>query len=159
MKTTWSTDAATSARMKRVGTSATAPELRVRAAVRILGVRYRAVLRSLPGAPDLGSKKLRWVIFVNGCFWHGHRDCARATIPRRNRQAWAAKIAANKSRDRRVVRELRRAGYSVLVIWECQTFDEELLARRLRSFFRRIDEATATPYEPIRGVSATRTPL
>ena len=118
---------------------ATAPELRVRAAVRLLGVRARAVLSSLPGTPDLGSKKQRWVIFVNGCFWHGHPECSRATMPRRNRAAWAAKITATKSRDRRVARELRRAGFSVLVVWECQTFDEELLARRLRRFFRRID--------------------
>ncbi|MBE7481977.1 MAG: DNA mismatch endonuclease Vsr [Polyangiaceae bacterium] len=139
MKTKWPTDARTSARMKRVGKSATAAELRVRATLRLLGVRSRTVVRSLPGTPDLGSKKRRWVIFVNGCFWHGHPGCSRATIPRRNRAAWLAKIAANKSRDTRVERELRGAGFSVLVVWECQTLDAELLGRRLRSFFRRID--------------------
>lgn len=140
--------------MKRVGTSATAPELRVRAAVRLLGVRFRAALRSLPGTPDLGSTKRRWVIFVHGCFWHGHPGCSRATVPRRNHEAWAAKIGANKSRDRRVARDLRAAGFSVLVVWECQTLDEQLLGRRLRRFFRRIDDATAAPEEPMRGTCA-----
>jgi DNA mismatch endonuclease (patch repair protein) len=142
--------------MKRVRTSATAPELRVRAAVRLLGVRFRAALRSLPGTPDLGSKKRRWVIFVNGCFWHGHSGCSRATMPRRNRAAWAAKIGANKSRDRRVARDLRGVGFSVLVVWECQTLDEDLLARRLRSFFRRLDHATAAPDDPMRGAYVKR---
>lgn len=77
-------------------------------------------------------------------------------MPRRNRAAWAAKIAANKSRDRRVGRELREAGFSVLVVWECQTVDGELLARRLRRFFRRLDDATAAPDEPMTGACVKR---
>lgn len=135
MKTRWLTDPITSARMKRVRQTATGPEQRVQAVFRTLGLRFSTSLRSLDGRPDLCSKKHRWAIFVHGCFWHGHAHCQYATVPRRNRTAWLAKIEGNKARDRRVTNTLRKNGYAIQVIWECQTHDHNRLRRRLVAFF------------------------
>lgn len=133
----WPTDAETSERMKRVKQSGTGPERRVRSVLRENGVRFKANVRSLPGTPDFCHKSSKWAILVHGCFWHGHRGCKRATIPTRNRRAWLQKIKRNTMRDLDVVKKLRREGYAVLVVWECETFDSELLQRRLRRFVPR----------------------
>jgi len=102
--------------------------------VHALGFRYRLHVRSLPGAPDLVFPRLRKVIFVSGCFWHMH-TCGRCRIPATRRSYWVAKLKRNAARDKRVQRALRRAGGSVLVVWECQTAAgrrERLRARLMR---------------------------
>jgi DNA mismatch endonuclease (patch repair protein) len=131
----WPTDPATSARMKLVRRTATGPEQRVQDALREIGVRFTTALRSVAGTPDLGSRKYRWAIFVHGCFWHGHARCPYATVPRRNRMAWFAKIEGNKARDRSVMHTLRSKGFVTLVIWECQTHDAKRIRQRLMTFF------------------------
>src|SRR5438045_3715628 len=93
------TDRETSARMKRVRQRDTAPEIALRKWLWRQGYRFRVHNRRLPGTPDLSNTSKRWAIFVNGCFWHGHEGCARATVPKRNREFWVAKIAANQARD------------------------------------------------------------
>jgi DNA mismatch endonuclease (patch repair protein) len=96
-----------------------------------MGFRNRLHLRSLPGAPDLVLPRLRKVIFVSGCFWHMH-SCGRCRIPTARRKYWVAKLQRNAERDQRVQRALRRAGWGVLVVWECQTLavkGERLMAR------------------------------
>ena len=135
MKTIWPTDDLTSARMKRVRRSDTAPEQRVRDAIRATKIRFSTALQSVVGTPDFCSKKHQWAVFVHGCFWHGHANCSRSTLPLRNRALWLEKIQRNKARDRRVVRMLREQGYAVLVIWECQTYDSNRLLKILFSFF------------------------
>ncbi len=129
------TDEATSARMSRIRQAGTLPELAVRTALRSLGHGYRTRNRDLPGTPDLANRKKRWVIFVHGCFWHRHPGCVRSTTPRRNRQLWEQKFDSNMARDASKAARLRRLGYSVLTVWECQTVAGEslqkLLARRL----------------------------
>jgi DNA mismatch endonuclease, patch repair protein len=97
----------------------TTPELTVRRLVHSLGYRYRLHVRSLPGTPDLVFPRLRKVINVNGCFWHLHR-CAHCRVPSSRRSYWIAKLERNAARDVRTVRELRRSGWQVMVIWECQ---------------------------------------
>lgn len=115
------TDAATSRRMAGIRQKGTTPELAVRRALTRLGLRYRITNRDLPGSPDLANRSRRWAIFVHGCFWHRHRDCRRTSTPTRNREFWEAKFTANIERDRRAVDALRRAGYHVATVWECET--------------------------------------
>jgi len=83
----------------------------------------------LPGKPDFTWSKLRIVVFVDGCFWHGH-DCSRSTQPKTNANNWKIKIEGNKNRDRKVTRELRQKGYKVLRIWECEISKRPIHALR-----------------------------
>ena len=127
-----------SAVMRAVKARDTAPELAVRAAVRALGYarRYRLNSAKLPGKPDLVFGPMRKVIFVHGCFWHGH-DCSRgARQPKDNAAYWRAKIARNTGRDRAALKTLRDTGWSTLVIWECDTRDSAALSRTLARFLR-----------------------
>lgn len=119
------TDPATSYRMRQVGQSETEPELAVRSILREVGHHYRLKNRDLPGNPDMANRSQGWVIFVHGCFWHGHDECRRAQLPKRNRSYWKEKIEKNQTRDRRVVSELEAMGYSVLTIWECELGSRE----------------------------------
>lgn len=106
--------------MGRVRQSGSAAELKVAAALRSLNVAYRKNVRALPGSPDFANRKRLWAVFVNGCFWHQHTGCSRATVPKANHAFWVEKFAANRARDARAVRALRRAGFRVAIIWECE---------------------------------------
>lgn len=128
-----------SAVMRAVKSTDTAPERAVRAAVRAAGYgrRYRLNGAHLPGKPDLVFTSLNKVVFVHGCFWHGH-DCKRgARQPKDNAAYWCAKIERNRARDLSSLRALKGDGWSALVIWECETRDEAALTRRLRAFLER----------------------
>lgn len=105
-----------SEQMRRVRTSATGPELKVRKIVRALGLRYTSKTKHLPGRPDVLLPTLGIAVFVHGCFWHGCSKCFLE--PTTNRLWWRRKIAATRSRDQRTARQLRRLGYSVITIWE-----------------------------------------
>lgn len=109
-----------SERMRRVGSKNTAPEMIVRQMLHRLGYRYVLHDRRLPGQPDLVFPSRGKVVFVHGCFWHGH-DCRRGTRPKSNAVFWATKIEGNKVRDTRHLRTLRALGWRVLVVWECAT--------------------------------------
>jgi DNA mismatch endonuclease, patch repair protein len=125
-----------SERMARVRSRDTAPEAVVRGVVSGLGYRYRLHVRRLPGRPDLVFASRRKLIFVHGCFWHRHRSarCALARLPKSRLDFWVPKLDANSRRDRRNLATLRRAGWSVLVIWECQLRDPTGLRRRVERF-------------------------
>ena len=125
------TTGAVSVRMGKVRQHATAPELAVRRIVYARGLRYTLNNRDLPGSPDLANRSRRFAIFVHGCFWHRHAGCVRASIPKRNRSFWCEKFAYNVRRDRRATAALRKLGYCVVVIWECQATDRSVLAREL----------------------------
>ena len=84
------------------------------------GFRYRVNDKRLPGRPDIVLPKYRTVIFVHGCFWHGHKDCKYYTVPKTNTEFWMAKVARNQERDQEVWRKLEAKGWSVIVVWECQ---------------------------------------
>lgn len=108
-----------SAVMRRIRGRDTGPEMTARRALRAAGIGYRLGGCGLPGRPDLVMKGRRLVVFVHGCFWHGH-DCARgARVPKANAAYWRAKVDRNRARDARVVAELEAAGWRVLVVWEC----------------------------------------
>jgi len=123
--------------MSRVRSKDTGPEMRVRRLLHGLGYRYRLHDRSLPGCPDLVFAKWGAVIFVHGCFWHSHEGCPSNRQPKSNRAYWASKRAGNVARDRTNERLLRRAGWKVLVIWECETFDPERLTSAVKRFLDR----------------------
>jgi DNA mismatch endonuclease, patch repair protein len=125
-----------SAIMRAVKSKDTTPELLVRRLAHSLGFRFRLHRRDLPGNPDLTFPRLQRIIFVNGCFWHGH-DCARgARVPKANRSYWTAKIDRNRERDVRTGKELRALGWKVLVVWECETKDVDSLAGKIREFLK-----------------------
>lgn len=134
------TDAATSARLSRQRQRDTSPELDVRRAVTALGAKYRIANRDLPGSPDLANRSRHWAIFVHGCYWHGHRGCARASVPKRNRGFWQAKFEANRQRDRRKESKLRARGFHVLTIWECEVADSARLRAKLRRLLARDED-------------------
>ena len=114
----------------------TAPELRVRRLLHRMGYRFRLHRRDLPGTPDIVLAGRRKIIEVRGCFWHHHPDpaCRNAVLPRTRTDWWAEKLARNAARDARNLAALRALGWSVLVLWECETKDEAALTARLRSF-------------------------
>jgi DNA mismatch endonuclease Vsr len=109
-----------SRRMKLLKKSGTGIEVQVAGELRKRAMHYRKNVRGLPGRPDFANRSKRWAIFVNGCFWHHHTGCRRATIPKANRGFWIAKFVANRLRDARAIRALRASGFRVLLIWECQ---------------------------------------
>ena len=106
--------------MAAIHSSDTKPELRLRRALWRRGFRYRVNDRHLPGSPDIVLPKFRTVIFVHGCFWHGHEGCRNYTIPKTHTEFWVAKVARNRERDQEVWRALEAKGWSVLIVWECQ---------------------------------------
>jgi len=108
-----------SALMARIRSKNTRPEMIVRRMVHKMKFRFRLHRSDLPGKPDLVFPRLRKVINVSGCFWHMH-GCARCRVPSSHRRYWLAKMRRNAARDKRVRRSLRRAGWKVLVVWECQ---------------------------------------
>lgn len=125
------TTAAASARLAKVRRTGTAPELAVRRAASALGLRYTLDNRDLPGSPDLANRSQRFAIFVHGCFWHRHTNCPRTTIPRTNRAFWEAKFRQNRARDREAIRRLKKMGYSVVILWECEAKNECRVVGRL----------------------------
>ena len=120
--------------MRAVKSRDTAPEMTVRRLVHSMGYRYRLHRKDLPGQPDLAFQRRRKVIFIHGCFWHGH-ECKRgARVPKTNREYWETKIARNRERDSQHDEELRRDGWRVLVIWECQIQEPAAVIDRIRRF-------------------------
>lgn len=120
--------------MKRVGRADTAPELAVRSRLHRVGLRFRVNVRGLPGTPDIVLRRYQTVIFVHGCFWHGH-DCAHGSVQARsNADYWRGKIEANRSRDARKAAALEDLGWCVETVFECESSN----ARKLNALEARI---------------------
>lgn len=132
-----------SAIMSRVKSAHTKPEMIVRRLVHRLGFRYRLHVRGMAGSPDLVFPKRRSIIFVHGCFWHRHEGCKRATTPKTRVTFWNEKFSRNVERDRAAIRSLEAADWKVLVVWECETKDQEGLAKTLTAFL------SQRPQDPI----------
>ena len=118
--------------MRQVGRKDTAPELLVRRHLHACGLRYKLHDKGLPGSPDLSLPKRSSVVFVNGCFWHGHSCRHGSVAAKRNAAYWAAKIDDNRRRDRRKQAELRALGWNVDVVWECECRNLRVLAALAR---------------------------
>ena len=117
----------------------TKPELLIRRLVHGLGYRFKLHRRDLPGRPDLVLPRLKVCIFVHGCFWHHHPGCKHATTPSSNVIFWTQKFAQNSARDAQAELTLRDVGWEVIVVWECETRENEMLVNRLRGELERAD--------------------
>lgn len=120
--------------MAQVKSKNTTPEVVVRRVAHHLGYRFRLHRKTLPGVPDLVFPARNAVIFVHGCFWHGHHCPRGARMPSSNVEYWTRKIGRNVARDRSSMRRLRATGWRVMVIWECKTKDRQLISKRLSRF-------------------------
>jgi len=106
--------------MSRIRSKNTTPEVKIRKYLFRKGIRYRLHYNELFGKPDIVIKKYNSVIFVNGCFWHGHEKCKNAKIPESNMEFWIKKITNNTLRDKKNHQSLKDLGWKVIIIWECQ---------------------------------------
>jgi DNA mismatch endonuclease (patch repair protein) len=109
----------------------TGPEIAVRKMLFKLGYRYRLHCKKLLGTPDLVFPSRRVAVFVNGCFWHGHRGCPKGRLPKSRVEYWRTKIEANRKRDSSRVRQLRRAGWLTAVVWQCELKNPSKVLQRL----------------------------
>jgi DNA mismatch endonuclease (patch repair protein) len=123
-----------SARMARIRSKDTKPEKLVRGLAHSLGYRFRLHGKGLAGSPDLVFPSRKKVIFVHGCFWHAHGKCSVANMPKSRTDYWKEKFSRNKARDKANQRQLRKEGWEVLVVWECQTKNEAMMKPRLVTF-------------------------
>ncbi len=106
--------------MSHIRSKSTRPEELICKCLWHQGFRYRVNDKRLPGKPDVVLPKYHTVVFVHGCFWHGHKDCKYYTVPKTNTEFWMAKVARNQERDQEVWRKLEAKGWSVIIVWECQ---------------------------------------
>jgi len=125
--------------MQAIRSQDTKPELRVRRLLHSMGYRFRVHLKELAGKPDIVFTRRRKVVFVHGCFWHGHQaeGCLDGSRPRSNTGYWNPKLDRNAERDRANAAALEAAGWDVLTIWACETLDQEALCDRLTAFLGR----------------------
>jgi DNA mismatch endonuclease, patch repair protein len=111
----------------------TKPEMLVRRLVHGMGYRYRLHQADLPGRPDLVFRSQRKVVFIHGCFWHGHK-CRLGRMPKSRLEYWKPKITGNRERDVRTLRRLRGMRWRALVLWECQLHNLDALTNRIHTF-------------------------
>ena len=122
-----------SAQMALVRSRDTKPEMKVRRFIYKMGYRYRLHRSDLPGKPDIVFSSRKKIIFIHGCFWHGH-SCSLGRIPKTRVQFWTEKITTNKIRDEKTLEKLKDLGWAVLVLWECQLKHGESLGCRVGEF-------------------------
>lgn len=133
-KRTTATDLQRSAIMRAVKSKDTKPEIKIRSLIHKLGYRFRLHRKDIPGTPDIAFPVRHKVIFIHGCFWHGH-DCKRGSrVPKENRDYWENKIERNRRRDTINVDALQQLRWQILVIWECEITHSQDLTRKLTDF-------------------------
>jgi len=128
--------------MSKIKSTNTKPELMLRKFLFSKGMRYRINYKKLPGKPDIVFTKYKTIIFVNGCFWHGHENCKIAHLPKTNTDFWQNKISRNIERDNKNVQNNILLGWKVLVIWEC-----EINKNNLENIYNRILDAISEDLE------------
>jgi DNA mismatch endonuclease (patch repair protein) len=124
--------------MGRIKSGDTKPELAVRSILHRMGYRFRLHRKDLPGKPDIVLPKYKVVIFVHGCFWHHHKGCKYAYIPKSRTDFWLEKFKNNTERDCKVVDELTEMGWRVHIIWECEIKTPECVSERFKRFFEKL---------------------
>ena len=130
--------------MREIRQKDTKPEVLVRKLTHRMGYRFRLHSKGLPGKPDLVFPWRKKIIFVHGCFWHGHK-CSGGHIPKSHVQYWSQKLRGNKKRDAANNRKLRALGWRTLIIWECQTENAEKLKIHIQRFLDRKWESKRKP--------------
>jgi len=141
--------------MRRVRSTNTTPEKKVRSLLHKLGFRFRLHRRDLPGKPDIILPKYRAVVFVHGCFWHRHQDCPHATTPSSNKEYWLPKFKRTIERDKKNREELRQKGWNAIIVWECETNDLQKLRKQVVMKIYR--EQTHSMLSPVLCIAAEQT--
>ena len=118
--------------MSRIRSKDTKPEKTVRKILTQFGLRYRLHNAKLPGKPDIVISKIKTIFFINGCFWHQHKGCKRQAVPKANIEYWGAKLKRNVEKQKKDIKLLRKDGWKVHIIWECETKDENRLIKKLK---------------------------
>jgi len=119
--------------MSAIKSKNTKPEIAVRKMLHALGYRFRLHRKDLPGSPDIVLPKYKTVIFVHGCFWHRHENCKFASTPKTRKEFWENKFNENMKRDKNNFKELKKLNWNLLVIWECETKNINLLIKKFSS--------------------------
>ena len=117
--------------MSRVRSTNTKPEIKVRSMLHAKGFRFRKNVKSLPGVPDIVLPKYKTVVFVHGCFWHQHPGCAKSHIPKSNVEFWTTKLGKNVVRDAKHKKDLKKLGWKVIYVWECELKNFDALEKNL----------------------------
>lgn len=131
--------------MSAIKSNDTKPEMLVRKYLHSMGLRYGLHNKKLPGSPDIVLRKYKTVIFINGCFWHGHDNCRYYRLPKSNIEFWQTKINRNRERDKRDIEALRKRGWRVIVVWECELRTKELRQQTLQKLFFSIQRTYDIP--------------
>lgn len=119
--------------MANIKSKNTKPEKTVRSLLHAAGYRFRLHRKDLPGSPDLVLPKYNTVIFIHGCYWHRHSGCRRASTPKTNTKFWQSKFDANVKRDSVAKQAIEKAGWNVIIVWECETRTPDVLLKRLKA--------------------------
>ena len=120
--------------MSRIKSGNTKPEKLVRSIMHSLGYRFRLHDKNLPGKPDIVLKKYQVAVFVNGCFWHQHKGCRKASKPKSNNEYWDKKLSRNSERDLLNMKALKSLGWKCFVVWECETRNPDILTNKISIF-------------------------
>ena len=123
--------------MGRIRSGDTKPEKIVRSLLHKQGYRFRLHRKDLPGTPDITLPRYSSVIMVHGCFWHRHKNCQYSYTPKSRVGFWKDKFKKNVLRDKKVIKQLKKKGWKVKVVWECQTKNEDTLVKTVHSFLRK----------------------
>lgn len=124
--------------MSRIRGKETKPEILIRKFLFSKGFRYRKNYKNLAGSPDIVLPKYKTAIFINGCFWHGHKNCRAAHLPATRTEYWIPKIKANIDRDKRNNRKLRKEGWKVITVWQCQIKNRAKMEQRMKRLAEQI---------------------
>jgi len=118
--------------MSRIRSKHTKPEKLVRKTLRELEFKYKLHVKNLPGKPDIIVSKRKTAIYINGCFWHQHKNCRKAVMPKSNLRYWKNKLKRNVSKQKEDLKLIKKMGWAPLIIWECQTKRPSFLADKIR---------------------------
>ena len=128
--------------MAKISSKHTKPEMKVRRFLHARGIRYRLHVKALPGTPDLVLPKYKTVIQVRGCFWHQH-SCSEGRIPKTRRDFWASKLSRNVERDKENDEKVKKLGWSLIVIWECDLKSTDKLLNRMEQVIKCLSTSQA----------------
>ena len=131
--------------MSAIKSKNTKPEIAVRKMLHALGYRFRLHRKDLPGSPDIVLPKYKTVIFVHGCFWHRHENCKYASTPKTRKEFWESKFKANAKRDKEIQEKIKNIGWQLVVIWECETKNINLLIKKVSSKIGNIQLSNSNP--------------
>ena len=144
--------------MAAIKSNDTKPEMLVRRYLHAAGFRYGLHNKKLPGSPDIVMRRFKTVIFVHGCFWHGHENCKYYRLPKSNIEFWQSKIERNRARDERDIEALQKLGWRVIIIWECELKTEKRRKETFQHLFDTLNSIYASTYSPFAEAAEPETP-